>query len=477
MRNIGAYRRRQVKRVTEIAKPWIGLKTKERNKLADIMLFSTDIQIDPSKDTSNLTLNRMWNALDPKAKTIFVEARDFYKNSFNMFNALTMERIEKSALAGNINDPTTEKGRVAQAIRDTYQASKNIEPYFPLMRQGPYWVSFGKKGSYELYMFDSAYKRSRFISKHMRDLAKKGEKRSFEDMQADGVAEKGNDITQLQEKAAAAAPMLKKLFDSIDKMNPLDMSVDGKSSLKSDIFQMHLMSLPEGTFRKQFIHRKKVRGYGHDMLRNFVVSGVRISAQIARTKYAPKIELGLSAAKDSIDKMPNKDRLNMFIREMELRAKDIIDPPQDDSWFATFSKVVNAGVFVYTTTSIKTSVNNLFSFATNGVPTLAKYYGEGAVIKELGSMLKAAALGNLVGVTREHSDGRISYTWPSLASSKIVRSDHRLIEAVEYMEDMDIVKQNQTYDLLQARKGAAASKPAAAWDGFVMVMGMPFQGT
>jgi hypothetical protein len=45
------------------------------------------------------------------------------------------------------------------------------------------------------------------------------------------------------------------------------------------------------------------------------------------------------------------------------------------------------------------------------------------------------------------------------------------------MEDMDIVKQNQTYDLLQARKGAAASKPAAAWDGFVMAMGMPFQGT
>ena len=475
MREVGAFRRRETTRVENIAKPWIALKAKEQDKLADVMLASTDLRVDPSKDQSNPTLNKMWNALTPEAKTIYNKTRDYYSTAFKLFNALAMQRIEQSGLKGSINDPDTAKGRVAQAIKDTYKAGMSIEPYFPLMREGKYWVSFGKKDNYEFQTFTNPGDRETFISERIRKNTAKGDSRTFEKLMEDGQADTGNDVKKLQEKASAASPMLQKLFASVDKMQESDMSDMGKDGLKADIFQMHLMSLPEGTFRKQFIHRKNVRGYGRDALKNFVVSGSRIAGQLARAKYAPKIDNGISAAEASIERMPNKARLDMFIRELELRGKDIVNPPVDESFFASAARFANKSIFAYTTTSIKTAVNNTFSFATNAVPTMAKYYGLDATLVEMGKFVGTAAI--QVGVTRVKPDGSVTYTWPSLGSSAVVRRDKNLQEAVRRMDELDIVKQNQTFDVYVAKKGAAASKVGLAYDAFIRFTGMPFQGT
>jgi hypothetical protein len=475
IREVGAFRRRESTRVEDIAKPWIKLNTKERNKLADVMLASTDLQVDPSKDQSNPALNKMWNALTPEAKTIYTKARDYYSNAFKLFNALAMQRIEQSGLKGSIDDPTTPKGRVAQAIKDTYKAGMSIEPYFPLMREGQYWVSFGKKGNYEIQTFPTPGARTRFIRERIRENTAKGDSRTFEQLMLAEQADLGNDIKELQEKASAASPMLKKLFDSVDQMEASAMDDMGKDGLKADIFQMHLMSLPEGTFRKQFIRRKNTKGYGRDALRNFVVSGSRIGGQLARAKYAPKIDNGISAAKASIKGMPNKDRLGMFIRELELRGKDMVNPPNEEGFFSAAVRFANKFIFAYTTTSIKTAVNNTFSFATNAVPTMAKYYGMDATLVEMGKFAGTAAV--QVGVTKVKPDGSVVFTWPSLGSSRVVRNSPDLQKAVRRMEELDIVKQNQTFDVYIAKKGAAASKAGLAFDAFVRFTGMPFQGT
>ena len=475
MREVGAFRRRMTDQVEAISKPWITLKTKERNKLADVMLASTDLQVDPSKNKSNPELNKLWNALTPEAQEVYVKARDFYSNAFKLLNALALQRIEQSGLKGDINDPTTPKGRVAQSIKDTYKAGMSISPYFPLMREGQYWVSFGKGDNFELQTFTSPGARTRFIRERLRENTAKGDSRTIEALMKSGQADIGNDIKELQEKASAASPMLKKLFDSIDNMKESDMSGDGKDSLKADVFQMHLMALPEGTFRKQFIHRKNTKGYGRDALQNFIVSGSRIAGQMARAKYGPKIESKISAAKASIKGMPNKDRLGMFIREMELRAKDVVNPPSDDSFFANAVRFANRYIFAYTTTSIKTAVNNTFSFATNSVPTMAKYYGLDSTLAEMGRFAGTAF--KQVGVTKVKPNGDIEYTWPSLGSSALVRNDPQMQKAIQRMEELDIVKQNQTFEVFIAKKGASASKLGNAYESFIRFTGMPFQGT
>jgi hypothetical protein len=61
-RKMGVFRVNAMNAMTAIATEWARLGRKEKEALADIMNLSTDVQVDPSVNTTVPELNRMWNA-------------------------------------------------------------------------------------------------------------------------------------------------------------------------------------------------------------------------------------------------------------------------------------------------------------------------------------------------------------------------------------------------------------------------------
>ena len=57
-----------------------------------------------------------------------------------------------------------------------------------------------------------------------------------------------------------------------------------KAELNDQLYQTYLMSMPERSYRKQFLHAEKVTGFSADVFRNFKISATKIANQAAKQK-------------------------------------------------------------------------------------------------------------------------------------------------------------------------------------------------
>ena len=178
---------------------------------------------------------------------IYKMAKDSYKKTFDMHEQLLKEKIAASNVPGDINDASTPKGKLIAAITKTFQEAKQLEVYFPLMRYGNFWFSVGKGKSGEFYMFEGEVARNNAIETRVAELNKAGDKRTKDQMIADGDIDIGNDIRKLREKHIESSDMLKEIFAMLDqnKMSDID-------AVKDNIYQMYLMTLPDKDIRRKF---------------------------------------------------------------------------------------------------------------------------------------------------------------------------------------------------------------------------------
>jgi hypothetical protein len=470
VQQMATFRNKSMQRMEKIANEWIKLGTKVSKKLAAVMHYSTLARIDPSKDTSDPKLNAMWNALPPKAKDIYARARDFYAENYKLYLALLDQRLESSGIKGDINDPTSDRGRLASAIRAEYEGKAKFAPYFPLMRYGDYWVSIGKGDAREFYMFENAGDRDLFLNE---SIAGRYKGITKEKLLANKDIDFGDDVTQLRKAAANQSSALKKMFELIDSMSSADETE--KARLRDEVFQMHLLTLPDSSFRNMFLHRKERAGFSGDALRNFITTGTKFAGQLSRIKYGPKLKNSVDAAYASLEGNPDKAKLGTIVNELELRVEDQVNPPFSNSAFDSFVRFANKFAFMYALTTAKSALNNTFGLATNTVWTLAKYHGLGAATTEMAKFLNP--ISRQVGVAKINSKGNLEYTFPSVASSKIVRNSKELQRAMQAFEDSGISQHSQTFDIWLAKKGKSTGPVGTAFEAGVRVTGALFQGS
>lgn len=461
------YRTQELQKVQDVAVPWIKTDAAMQKKIADVMHYATDVQIDPDTTSGkDPELDKRWNALDPSAKEIYRKVRDFYKNKYKLYRALLEQRVNDASL-----DPEERKQLMA-SIKATYETGAKMEPYFPFMRYGEYWASVGKGTNKEFHMFESAGLRDIFLERRVKELNLKGDKRTLKEMMEGEDIRAGNDVASLRTDTANESANLKQMFATIDGMKSANDTE--KSRLKDEIFQMHLLTLPEASFRKQFIHRKGTAGFSGDALRNFVEASSRITNQLSRVKYGPKINVALSAANDSLQGNPDQVKLGMITRELELRLKDELSPEFKDDALDKAARTANKAAFIWLLTSVKSAVNQLFSVPSFTMPTLAKYHGWGATLKEMGKM---AAVWNEVGATRTDKNGNVTFVPSvSIAHSKALKLNPIEQRAFQVMVDRGVADATRTYDLF-LNKGAPSAEYNNKMGNVVKAMGTLFHAT
>jgi len=462
-RDASEFRHRLLGIAEKTGKKWILLDRKQRRLLGEVMHASTIERVDPSKNTSNPELNNMWARLNDSAKQVYEEARDFYETNRKLVFAIMMQNINNSTM-----NPASKMEMMAR-LQKMYDDAKVIQPYFPLMRYGQYWMQTGKGNQLVFRMFEGAKAKELAVQEFLRERRARGDFRSEEKLRADGELSDGNDIKTLRAKMADKSNLLKDIFRML---NESDLSEESRNSLTAEVYQMHLMTLPENSFQKAFIRRKDRKGYSEDALRNFSVSSVRMSQQITNIKYGPRIRNALDSAAASVEGTPDRARSEMIIEQVRKRYDENLKPSDDaDSVVRAAVKTATKVGYLFYMTRIRHVVANVWAVPSRTVPVLSKYFGVVAAHKSVSDMFGKEML-NQIGVTRKDEQGNITYTLPSFASSKVVRADPELVRVVQKMLYRGITSQDsQTYNLLLQKRAATMSKPGLALEYANRVLG------
>jgi len=472
MQDMGAMRTKMLGGASDIVTKWLNVqpgmygklvkgKKNELAELSAVMHYATDKSIDPATSKKDATLNKMWDGLSDTAKEIYVDVRDYYKSNFDLYRLLLNSRIDAMKIPGDAADPDTPKGKLMAEIKKMYETAKGLSPYFPLMRYGDYWLRVGSGKKKEFYMFESVVDREMFMRKRVRDLQKEGDTRSMAEMKADEDIETGNDLKGLRDKSTTndTAPLLKQIFELIgDGMSEVDAE-----ALKDQIYQLYLTTMPEQSFRRQFIHRKGTAGFSGDALRNFITSSTNMANQLARLKYGPTMLREVDAAKESLKGNPEKDKLEMLVNELGNRVQMDVYPDAVDSVAQSAANFANKSAFLYFMTSVKTAVVQFSSLPIFGAPVLMSRHSPAAVVAEMGKMM---LIFNDVGVMDK--DGK--FTMPTLANSRRVKMNEEEQRAVEAMTDRGVSEITMAYDLMD-RRNTPSTKYSGAWKSATNMMG------
>lgn len=396
---------------------------------------------------------KMWEELgkyqNGKGHEIFRTIRDHYKAQFNLHRAILEERIAALDVEGDINDASTPKGKLMAAIRLSYINAINRGVYFPLMRYGKYWTRIGKGANREFHMFESESERNMFVDERVKQLNKVGDTRTRDDMITDGDLDIGNDFNKLRGDIQESSEMLKEIFKTIDTQRTID-----RQGLKDSIYQMYLLTLPEGDLRKQLLHRQMIAGFNPDALRNFARYSYSAASQLARLKYAPVIMDEIQAAKDALTGNPDKVKLGIYLNEIYDRINEELNPYIPDleerpipRALETLSRGVNQAGFFWMLTSVSSALLNVSSIPAFGYPVLASHYGAGKSAITLGKYMNVF---NHMTIQAKDVYGETKWVAPSVGLSKHVQNNPVLKAAFEVASNqLNITNITRTYDMLE----------------------------
>ena len=371
-RKFNAKRQQYLDEMKKTMKPWLKLQRNDREQsqlLATIMHLATVNGIDPSIPANERlastpqsdTLDDLWEKLGEPAREIYIDVRDYYAKQYDRYKDLLEKRIQ----AMGISDE--EKTKFMDLLKKEFEVGKVAQPYFPLMRYGENWLRVGTGKNMEFYMFESASERNRFAIRRAKEMGK-----PLKDLYADGTLKRGDQLTNMMEETFTDTTKLKEVLAAVDK---LGIDTD-KASIKDEIYQMYLLTLPEKSFRKQFIHRKGTAGFSADALRNFGTAGFRMSNQLAKMEYQPQIVNTLSEARESIKDDPDASKYRTYIEEVAADFDAAVNPKNENSILNFAANGLSTLNFFYYMSSISSALTNMTSLPVFGYPALLAEFGK-----------------------------------------------------------------------------------------------------
>ena len=490
----------------------VAMSTAMKKLVANLSKTAIDGQktSDQMKQIAELTrrirdTHALWDKLGElkNGHKLYKEIRAYYKDMFEAELALLDGRIASIAGTKEAKRLRDLRADMMREVMNPDEAKKGgdifynldsslfTKDYFPFMRAGKYYirVSAAKDGSREreFYQFETAKQQlaaKKAIAKRL----------GIDPEKNDGVLTIGYDVAALQEELKTDDQMMKKIFDLVGKAKAefASSGVLGASDFKDltdSIYQTWLLSTPERSVRRRFMHAQEVVGFQQDILQNFASQASSYANQLSKLAYAGDIRLKTEEARDNVSDRPTTEqaRLKAAIYELEQRAEDELNPSPQSS----FINALNRASYFYYLTAPATAMLQLTSIPIRVVPRLWRDYGyaEGTRM-----WLKYMKIWNTLGKAKVQSTrtgiagvgDSLDVLMPNILSSKLVSADtkegkllRRALAAgmernvLETVQDTLIQNERETGQ--KHRTGAARTvAETAAVTG--KAMGVMFQG-
>lgn len=416
--------------------------------------LALDKKLAERRESINNVFNA-WEALGEieNGQKMYKMVRQFYKDSAALTRALLDKNIASLNLEGDVNDPNTPKGTLMLSVRRMYEDSdfRGVDEYFPFMRHGEHVLEVQGPNGREVYFFDTAAQRNKFISRRAAQI---------------GANKNDGDVfkayryhpTDTRDKFAAESRMLTDMFNAIEAATA-SATMD-KEALKDELYQIYLTTLPEQSFRKRFMHADNVTGFSSDIFRNFKVSATQIAAQAAKLRYGPDMHASIQRAFDTLEGMPPlmQAELSPFVDEVARRAVDELVPQPDNK----IAKGINQFAFYWLLTGVASAAVQTTALPMYVMPKLNTDYGYG---KAAAKFAKWMNVYKSMGVTTEDADGIVSLTAPTMGESKLVRENPVLQQAFNEAKARNLFGQSFSNVISDRRR-----TPDNAYDNLPRVM-------
>jgi hypothetical protein len=332
-----------------------------------------------------------------KGKEIFKLLRDGHRRDleakYDALRSRLMETKKDKAL-----DEALEK------LEAQFKPALEQVIYFPAMRFGSYYARVGTGVNSIFKLFETPTQRNQFV----RIMESRGEE----------VTETGN-VEDLRDnfEQVTGGP-LKEVLDLFEG----DQKDIG--ALKSQVFDLWLQTMSAGDMRKHMAPRKMRAGYSTDILKNFANFRRSSTNDVKRAKFGYKLRTEISRAKDMVADMPDREKMNAFIKEIELRTlSDLMPPERGNPYWEAAIQFGNKAAFYQYLANPKTALIQLTQLHIVALPMLAQKYGSAkatAALSKYGfSSLGGFVVSPLKAIKRE--DGSFTFDWeqPNLLDNPI----------------------------------------------------------
>jgi len=394
---------------------------------------------------------------------IYAQTLQEYENDLNEQQALLMDNVRKDPnIPGTEQDIKSPKGKLLANIVRDYQEARKLRVYVPLTRPGKYGVRMpGKNGA--LYPFETRAEANRFIADYMADnpTSPRPQPETFKDP-----------AKSLREQITSDSLRLQEIFKQIDDIQTL--GEEGVNTLKDTIYQMYLLSLPEGNVRRAYIRRKNRAGFSNDALRAFITTKLANINQTSRAKYSRVIRNQISegraqiegeqrdqptivgeTARDVQKRYKEFEKKNAVLNEVSLRATNELSPPKLNDVESVLDYASRAGTktgFLFLLSSMRSAIIQPTQLAIFGYGTLHAEYGAAKTSLMAGKYMKNFMTFRGLGSTDSGENGEIldERGEPAIRNSKYVKGSpikNALQKAWDYADMRNIFIATRIHDI------------------------------
>lgn len=410
-------------------------------------------------------INTAWDAWEklgkqPGGHETYKRMRQFYKDMYSALRAAqdedirnlgldkdATERLIREARGDVDEDAVVEEGETHSGVPEKLFPAE----YFPFRRFGEYVliVQTGKRAERERYHFESIVERNLFEAKRAKEL---GLERGTDEYNA--AFKRINGLDNLRDDMSQESFLLSKLFAAVEETKvPEGSSVEEakkyRQTLKDRLYQTYLMTLPERSLRKQFIHAELVTGQSADVLRVFRVAAAQYAAQLPKVVYGGRIQTQIEAAYDTLKEgdPAELEQLTSMVNTIVSRTREGMDPPERSA----LEQKVNEFTFLSLMTSVASALVQPLTLPLQVMPRMISRYGVGTALKMVGGY---TPLLSIVEATRDVDPvtGEATFTAPTLGNTKYIKSNPlraRLWKELD--QKRDLFSQKQTDMILRNR--------------------------
>lgn len=383
----------------------------------------------------------IWSKVSPEGRKLYERVRDMHRDMYKARQFLMRKKIQSLKDAG-LSDEAVESMMLsiraeeerlndmknAPAPEDAHDAYPEVplgqfhREYFPKRRYGKFWLRIKKTkfGEPILKFYETAAERDADWKAAADQLGV--------DKDAKGYFDLGNDVeTQLGDDFDPDNAFVKAL-NMISKIDPSTFTEAKKAKLRGDVYQLYLLSTPEGAGRKQFIKSKNRLGWSSDVLRTVGATAEEYATDMARLRYGPEVDQALNAAKQSIDDIPASQKVlaRDFITNVETRLNGEMEQRAD----TLANKIVpwaNQLAYISFLTAPATAMVQVTALPIRVAPHLWGKHGMAATTRAMGRYMNVF---NNLPKFESKAAARKSLRIPTLMESNKVKSSSRHRDAL-----------------------------------------------
>ena len=338
-------------------------KSGEEEEAADQRLVEIGADLDAMRENYD-ELRRRWSDLSPEAKDLYHDTEKWYQKSYTELKEALLQRIND--VGGDQN------AAMISRIREQFERALKDGPYFPLARFGKYVVIARK---------DREYIREHFEDKHAALLALEAYKKDG----YDAVQTVKSEVNGTNQDSAHSL--------GTNILSLLQKSEDGgslnKDALTDQVWQLMLELMPDSSYARHFIRRRRVAGASHDARRAFANSAFHFAHHISKIEYGHKMGAVLDDMGSEIDaamkgeysgvKPDNLEVAQRMLDELKMRHEMTMNPSGDG-----FGNALTGTGYVFSMAANPSSaLINMTQTALVALPQLASRYGWKNAVKAL----------------------------------------------------------------------------------------------